>query len=348
MSKNSIGINDSESHISRKKRMSRKKRKRQLIISLIVLIIIFFAVILVRAKMQQKKMQKENSEIGTVESINAEKKKVDDDGNVIEKKNPINIYAFNVGDKNAILIDDGSFEVLLDGGCDGKKLVKNVSSYIDGDLEYVVNTNYINDSTAGLKDIYSNFKVEKTIIANTPQNTAYDKKYDCFFNFLKAAKKKSGIGTINIINDTQTINLSNGASLTIEPNCNTSSDVLNQSALCYLSYEGNEVWFMGSAGKELFQTLKESERAGNNISVLFAPRNGSMDALDIGTINTISPDNIVIQGTNPKKHGQLTTKGLSKYVNICQSVYVTYKGTVVVTLGGTETDVSINEKTSVG
>lgn len=348
MGKNSIGINDSGSHVSRKKRMSRKKRKRQLIIVIFILAIVLFSLALLRAKMQQEKEQKENSQIGTVESINAEKKKVDDDGNAIEKKNPINIYAFNVGDKNAILIDDGSFEILLDGGCDGKSLIKNISPYVDGDLEYVINTNYINDSTTGLKDVYSNFKVEKTIIANTPQKVSYDKKCDGFFSFLKAVKKKSGIENTSIIQDTQTINLSSGATLMIEPNYNSNSDILNQSALCYLSYEGNEVWFMGSAGKELFQTLKDNDRDSNNISVLFAPRNGSMDSLDLGTINTISPENVVIQGTNPKKHGLLTAKGLNKYVDICQSVYVTYKGTVVVTLGGEENDVSINEKTSVG
>lgn len=348
MPKETIGFNDSNSHTSRKKRMSRKKRKKKMIIAFSLLIIIFLGFLFARARMAEQKAKENTAQIGTIHSVDADKKQKDEDGQDIVTYHKIKVFAFNVGDCNAILIDDGSFEILIDGGCNGKKLVKLISPYIDSSLDYVINTNYMNESTNGLKEVYNSFKVDNTIIANTPEIADYDKNYDGFFSFLKAAKKKSGITHMDIIKTAKTINLSSGAALTVTPNSDEGEDIWDQTAFCVLSYQNNEVWFTNGMGKNLFKTLMPDDSYNyGSVSALFAPRHGDLEALDVATIKALSPQNIIIQGTNPKKHGLLTRKGAEKYKDISYSTYATYRGTVIITLGGENKDAEINDNTNI-
>lgn len=103
-------------------------------------------------------------------------------------------------------------------------MVLYIGIYIESDWLYHAEWVALSNGQSGSE--LAEYSVDNTIIANTPEIAAYDKNYDGFFSFLKAAKKKSGITHMDIIKTAKTINLSSGAALTVTPNSDEGEDIL--------------------------------------------------------------------------------------------------------------------------
>jgi len=72
----------------------------------------------------------------------------------------LDVYFLDVGQGDAILIDYGTYEMLIDGGPDGA-CVAEIAPYIDGHLEVVVATHPHSDHIGGLDDVIRAFTVDK-------------------------------------------------------------------------------------------------------------------------------------------------------------------------------------------
>ena len=74
---------------------------------------------------------------------------------------PLNVYFFDVGQGDAILIDHGTYEVLIDGGDKASGIVNYLGPYLDGSLEVVVATHPHADHIGGLIAVLDAFEVEE-------------------------------------------------------------------------------------------------------------------------------------------------------------------------------------------
>lgn len=68
----------------------------------------------------------------------------------------------------AIFIDDGDVEVLIDTGCKNTtdKLLSSLEGKVDGMLDYLIITNDSEKRTGGLNAVYKEYEVDKTILGN--------------------------------------------------------------------------------------------------------------------------------------------------------------------------------------
>jgi competence protein ComEC len=73
----------------------------------------------------------------------------------------LQVHFINVGQGDAILIDYGTTEVLIDGGDRSPSVVPYLTVYVDGDLEAMVATHSHADHIGGLIDVLQAFQVDK-------------------------------------------------------------------------------------------------------------------------------------------------------------------------------------------
>ena len=74
----------------------------------------------------------------------------------------LDVYFIDVGQGDAILIDYGENEMLIDGGSDGS-CVSFIREYVDGNLEVVVATHPHSDHIGGLDDVLRSFTVLEVV-----------------------------------------------------------------------------------------------------------------------------------------------------------------------------------------
>ena len=76
---------------------------------------------------------------------------------------PYNVHFIDIGQGDAILIDYGEFEILVDAGdnltANRNYLINYLKQYVDGPLEYVVATHPHADHIGGMGDVFRNFTV---------------------------------------------------------------------------------------------------------------------------------------------------------------------------------------------
>jgi competence protein ComEC len=76
----------------------------------------------------------------------------------VQRGEPTQVVFFDVGQGDAILIDSGSQEILIDGGADGS-WVSQLDEYVQGPLEVVVVTHPHTDHIGGLDEVLRAFDV---------------------------------------------------------------------------------------------------------------------------------------------------------------------------------------------
>lgn len=88
------------------------------------------------------------------------------------RNNELKIIFLDVGQGDAILVSEGNYQMLIDGGRDGKLLLDKLGRYIpfwDRNIEVMLATHPDQDHIAGLISVLETYKV-KTIIKTGDQN----------------------------------------------------------------------------------------------------------------------------------------------------------------------------------
>lgn len=89
----------------------------------------------------------------------------------------LDVYFIDVGQGDAILIDYGEYEMLIDGGSDGS-CVPFLAQYVDGSLEVLVVTHPHSDHVGGLDDVLRAFVVDKIVTNGARADTNAFRNFD--------------------------------------------------------------------------------------------------------------------------------------------------------------------------
>jgi competence protein ComEC len=82
------------------------------------------------------------------------------------KKPELQVIFLDVGQGDAILIQEGNYQMLIDGGKDGKIMLEKLGQYLpfwDRQIEVVVMTHPDQDHIGGLVEVFKNYQIDSVI-----------------------------------------------------------------------------------------------------------------------------------------------------------------------------------------
>ncbi len=192
----------------------------------------------------------------------------------------LNVYFLDVGQGDAILIDYGAYEMLIDGGPDGA-CVAEIAPYIDGHLEVVVATHPHSDHIGGLDDVIRAFTVEE-VYANGDRS-ATTNAYKQF----AAAVDAAGLLEVKAATD-RPILLGDLAFEVLNPRC-LSGDANEDSVALMLSFGEVDFLFTGDIESGAESDLLQSDLLPNQIEVLKVAHHGSKYSTSDEFLDQINP-----------------------------------------------------------
>ena len=139
-----------------KKRIGKKEKRKYATYALLIIVLIFGVFKFIDAQKQAKLRAEEEARKGSLTTIDAEKARYDDDGNLIEETSDTRVLTFADG---SILLKKDSFEVLIDPGADAKD---NIDGYINGNIETLITTSPKNKNINKIKKEYN---IDQIILA---------------------------------------------------------------------------------------------------------------------------------------------------------------------------------------
>lgn len=243
-----------------------------------------------------------------------------------DENGEIQVHFLDVDQADAILIDDGDFEVLIDGGTrtEGDKVVSYLSGYVDGDLDLIVATHAHEDHIGGLPAVFDSYNVDTVIDSGEGADTAIYAQY--------SQKRTAEQCSYYTSAQERTIDLPSGAKLEILPMSGTYDDPNDSSVIVLLDYEDVEVLFMGDASSEV--ELNNLSKF-SDVDVLKAGHHGSHTAGSAAFLQKIQPEYVVISAGLDNRYGHPHQEALSAYLNSGAAVYGTFRsGDIVMTTDG--------------
>ena len=218
------------------------------------------------------------------------------------RKNILQIVFLDVGQGDSILISEGSNQILIDGGKDGKLLLEKLGKYIpfwDRNIEMIVATHPDQDHIGGLIDVLKSYRVDSVLETNAQSESETYKKLEEDVTAENAQKIEAKKGV--------TIKFPNGAIADVlfpidslpETIDNASND---HSVVAKLIYGENSFLFTGD-----LPTTSENEILAKNIDVkaniLKVAHHGSKYATSNAFIEAIKPQDAIISVGKNNQYG---------------------------------------------
>jgi competence protein ComEC len=196
------------------------------------------------------------------------------------------VHFINVGQGDAILINCGKNEVLIDAGGDKQgDLSSFLSHYVDGSLEYVIITHPHADHICYLPSVFKNFPVSNVYkTTDAADSSAYDLVIESCIRSNTSVKK--------IVEDDvgDTISISDNTTVTFKIlNYAWGDDINENSIVLELDSKGAKFLFMGDAGKEA-EAYMMSEGLVNNVDILKVGHHGSKTASSKDFLSFADPE----------------------------------------------------------
>lgn len=234
----------------------------------------------------------------------------------------------DVGQGDAILIDLGDIEILIDGGEKSPGVVSFLSAYVDGDLEVMVATHTDADHIGGLTAVLEQYQV------NDIRVNGYTATSKTFTNFMAAANAEGAVVAEAALGDTIT-----AGPLTfrvLNPPDNLFKDANNNSIVLALSYGEVDFIFTGDAETEaeeamLFQSIAQLP----DVEILKLGHHGSRTASSAAFLDLVKPETAVYMCGLDNKYGHphpetmaaLNARGITVYgTETCGTITITTDG----------------------
>jgi len=217
----------------------------------------------------------------------------------------LDVYFIDVGQGDAILIDYGEYEMLIDGGADGS-CVAFIREYVDGYLEVVVATHPHSDHIGGLDDVLRAFNVVEVVTNGATAAT------NAYTNFAAAVAAEGCRQTIVRRNDT--IRLADLELQVLHP-YELVGDANDDSIVLLLSYINVSFLFTGDITCDVEQELLR-ETCLLDIDVLKVAHHGSAYGTCEPFLDITKPEIAIYSAGVGNRYGHPTDSTLMRLEDI--------------------------------
>lgn len=243
-------------------------------------------------------------------------------------KGELKVHFIDVGQADAILLQQGNAAMLIDGGNNGDR--NKVKNYIEQEkitqLDYVIGTHAHEDHIGGLDYVINAFKVGKVYFPRQSANTK------TFEDFAIAVKSKVGKLTAPKVGDT--FKLGDAVCTILGPNSSDYGDANDYSIVIKVVYGGTSFLFTGDAEEK-----SESEMLSSGLdlsaTVLKVGHHGSRTSTGQDFLTKVNPKYAVISVGDVNSYGHPTQDAMDRLKAKNIPVYRTDEsGTVVAVSDG--------------
>ena len=252
--------------------MNKKNLKSILAVLIIILILIFLVCIEINT----------NKEYGNIGIDNSE----------------LNIFFFNVGQAESILITNNNAKMLIDCGnnSDGKYISKFLKEQGIGELDYLIGTHIDEDHIGGMQEILTNIKVETLYM---PYSTYEGKQ---FYIQLKEYIKENNINKQQIEkSEDKEYKLGNAIWKCLNVDNSNSSDknrFNDTSIVIKLDYGSTKYLFTGDITDSIDSKIKGLEK----VDVLKVAHHGAKESTSSEFLNIVKPTYAIISAGNNENY----------------------------------------------
>ncbi|MDO8716870.1 MAG: ComEC/Rec2 family competence protein [Dehalococcoidales bacterium] len=249
-------------------------------------------------------------------------------GQTPPSSNNLTVHFIDVGQGDAILIDMGDIEVLIDGGEKNTGAADYIRPYVNGSLDVMVATHTHADHIGGLIEILAKYQI-KDIWLNGDNATSAT-----FAQFMNSVNAEGA--AIHEAERGNTIQAGNITFIVLNPARPLFSDQNNNSIVLSLKYGGIDFLFTGDAeDKAEAAMLLQSVVPIPDIEILKAGHHGSRTASSPDFLNAIRPETAVYSTATSNSYGHPHKETLINLDNIGAKIYGTdVHGTIVITTDG--------------
>ncbi|MFZ2192910.1 MAG: ComEC/Rec2 family competence protein [Candidatus Moraniibacteriota bacterium] len=222
----------------------------------------------------------------------------------------LSVAFLDVGQGDAILISQGSKQVLIDGGASGQKLMEKLGEQIpfwDREIEVVIATHPDADHIGGLVEVLRNYTVDHAIESGAKSDSQVFGAYEKIIEDKKTSKLLAVRGMkIKISDEIELEVLSpNGE------NMENLKDTNSASVVTRLSFGENSFLFTGDLPLDVeAQMLKKN--LFSSTKVLKVSHHGSKSATSIEFLNKVNPEQAVISVGKNNRYGHPTSEVLER------------------------------------
>jgi len=220
------------------------------------------------------------------------------------------IIFFDIGQGDAILIQEGNFQILVDGGQDDSiifKLAKRMPSY-DKKIEIVILTHPHEDHIRGLMNVLDEFSVERVFVNKVEyENKAYmdlvEEYKDIVIEVVQGDRFKYG----NIKGEIIYPILNKSSNKVLQ-----TKNINNESIITLLDIKGKRILLMGDAEHEVeYKLLKEVPL--ENIYILKAGHHCSRTATSDMFLRAVNPEVAICSYGKGNKFGHPHYETIEKF-----------------------------------
>lgn len=245
--------------------------------------------------------------------------------NIVDSK--LEIYFFDVGQADSILIKEKDYTMLIDGGnqSDGENLVKYLQEELNvNDIDILVGTHPHEDHIGGLPNVISSLSIGKIYLPNATTTTKI------FEKLLDTIAEKNY--KITVPKKDEEINLNN-MNFKVLYTGTDESDLNNTSIVLKLEYGKTSYLFTGDATDKTEEKIIDKDIEAD---VLKIGHHGSSYSSTEDFLNKVKPKYAIIQVGIDNKYDHPTKTTLDKLNEKNIKIYRTDKdGTIKLTSDGT-------------
>jgi competence protein ComEC len=247
------------------------------------------------------------------------------------------VHFIDVGQGDAILIDLGETEVLIDGGDKSPGVVDYLKDYVDGTLEIMAATHPHADHIGGLISVLNNFQVGQ-IWHNGDTSTS--QTYSDFMSAVNAENAEVSVATRGdvIEADGLIFEVLNPSDLTGTTN--------NNSIVLHLAFGEVDFLFTGDAEQEAEASmLVNSDIPVPDVEVLKVGHHGSSTASSPDFLAVTNPEVAIYMAGEGNTYGHPHEETIKALLAVGAEIYGTdIHGTIVVTTDGEEYELQLENQ----